>query len=42
MDDILHLVTQYGAWPLLVALLVYVVKNGSFTFHYPRRNREQK
>ena len=37
MNELLQLITVYGPWPLVLALVAYVVLNGSFTFSYPRR-----
>jgi len=42
MKDFFHLLSQYGAWPILAFLLVYVVKNGRFTFQYPRPEKEDQ
>lgn len=41
-DVIIETLKTYGAWGLLLVVLVYVVVKGEFTFRYPRAEKKTK
>jgi hypothetical protein len=42
MESLLHILKDYGAWGLLLVVLVYVLLRGQITFRYPRMDRKDK
>ena len=41
-EVLIETLKTYGAWGLLLVVLVYVVVKGQFTFRYPRPERKTK
>ena len=41
-EIIIETLKTYGAWGLLLVVLVYVVVKGEFTFRYPRPEKKQR
>jgi hypothetical protein len=41
MELTMQILKDYGAWGLLLAVLVYLVQQGRITFRYPRSSRKK-
>jgi len=41
-EVIVETLKTYGPWGLVLAVLIYILLKGQFTFRYPRHEKRQK
>jgi hypothetical protein len=42
MDHLLKILGEYGVLGLVLVVLIYIVLNGTISFHYPRPEKKSK
>lgn len=40
MEVLIKILIDYGAWGLLLVVLLYIILKGQFTFRYPRSEKK--